>query len=137
MRREAGCGIESVEGDYQTMISHETCLAILDTISHPIVFVDNDHVILYLNRPAERRYYDERGYSNLVGKSLFECHNPASQEKIKSLYSRMLKGEDEIFLTIRNDERITVVAVRDEAGNLLGYYERFEKISTALCPASL
>jgi hypothetical protein len=38
----------------------------------------------------------------------------------------MLKGEDEIFLTIRNDERITVVAVRDETGNLLGYYERFE-----------
>ena len=108
------------------MISHETCLAILDTISHPIVFVDNDHVIRYLNRPAERRYYDERGYSNLVGKSLFGCHNPASQEKIKSLHSRMLKGEDEIFLAIRNDERITVVAVRDETGNLLGYYERFE-----------
>jgi nitrogen-specific signal transduction histidine kinase len=32
------------------MISSEIYTAILDTIHHPIVFVDNDHVIRYLNK---------------------------------------------------------------------------------------
>jgi PAS domain S-box-containing protein len=111
------------------MISHKSCLAILDTINHPIVFVDNEHVVRYLNRLAEKRYYGERGYSDLIGKSLFDCHNPKSHEKIKALYGRLQKGEDEIFNWVNEQgERITVVAVRDQERNLIGYYERFEKV---------
>jgi len=38
-----------------------------------------------------------------------------------------MAGEDEVFLKVSDEnERITVVAVRDPGGNLIGYYERFE-----------
>ncbi len=59
--------------------------AILDSINSPIVFVDNTHTIRYLNEAARIRYYEERGYANLIGKSLFDCHHPASQQAILRL----------------------------------------------------
>jgi hypothetical protein len=42
------------------MISLDTSLAILDTIPHALLFVDNDHVIRHLNQPAEKKYYEKR-----------------------------------------------------------------------------
>jgi len=101
---------------------------ILETINSPIVFVDNDHIIRYLNKAARIRYYERRGYSELIGKSLFECHNPSSRENIKRLHDKLLAGEDEIFLKVNKyQEKITFVGVRDPDGRLVGYYERFEK----------
>jgi len=103
--------------------------ALLDSINSPIVFVDNDHIIRYLNKAARVRYYQLRGNANLIGKSIYDCHNQASQEEMGRLYQRLIAGEDEIFLNInRFQERVTVVGVRDADGELLGYYERFEKI---------
>ena len=114
------------------MISQHTYLAILDTVNHPIVFVDTDHVIRYLNKPAMKRYYEVRGYSDLIGKSLFDCHNEDSRTHIMTLYERLRAGENEIFLKIgKFNEKITVIAVRDGNGTLLGYYERFEKDENA------
>lgn len=102
--------------------------ALLDCIDSPIVFVDNGHVIRYLNKAAKIRYYEKRGYSDLIGKSLFECHNPVSQEHIRLIHKRLLNGEGEIFLKVNKDkEKITVVGVRNANGQMLGYYERFEK----------
>lgn len=105
------------------------CSSILDTIPHPIVFVDNGHVIRYLNKAAKGRYYERRGYSNLEGKSLFDCHNAESRQQIERIHARLLEGENEIFLKINKDrEKITVVGVRDPEGKLIGYYERFETV---------
>lgn len=102
--------------------------ALLNSISSPIVFVDNDHVIQYMNKAAEIRYYQKRRYSNLIGKSLFDCHNPKSENQIKQIHSKLLAGKNEIFLKVNDDnEKITVIAVRDNTGNLIGYYERFEE----------
>lgn len=106
---------------------------ILDSINSPIVFVDNNHIIRYLNKAARIRYYEKRGYSDLIGRSLFDCHNPASQEAIQCLHERLMAGENEIFLKINKDqERVTVVGVRATDGQLLGYYERFEKATEHL-----
>lgn len=106
----------------------KTCEAILDSIDSPIVFVDNNHIIRYLNKAAKVRYYEKRGYSDLINKSLFDCHNPASREYIERIHDRLLTGETAIFLKVNEDqERITVVGIRNAAGQLLGYYERFEK----------
>jgi DUF438 domain-containing protein len=101
--------------------------AILDSIDNPIVFVDNNHIIRYLNKAARIRY-EKRGYADLIGKSLFDCHNQASTESINRIHDRLLAGEATVFLKVNKDqERITVVGVRSNAGQLLGYYERFEK----------
>jgi nitrogen-specific signal transduction histidine kinase len=96
------------------MISKDICFAILDRISHPIVFVDNDHIIQYLNLPAKKRYYDQRGYSDLKGKSIFDCHNGLSKKKILEIHDRFTKGENEICIGVFKGEKITVVAVRTQ-----------------------
>ena len=111
------------------MISLDISLAILDTLPHAMLFVDNDHVVRHLNRRAEKKYYEQRGLSNLIGKSLFDCHAAASHPKIVDLHRRLVAGEDEIFLVVTpENERVTMIAVRDRQRNLLGYYERFEKV---------
>jgi hypothetical protein len=119
-----------------TVISFETTLAILDSINHPLVFVDTGHIIRHLNRPAEKKYYEQRGLSDLVGKSIFDCHAPTSRTKIVELHARLQAGEDEIFMDVNDqNERITMIAVRDRKRNLLGYYERFEKSGAAQAKA--
>ena len=45
---------------------------ILNSYPYPIVFVDNDYIIRFINKNAQYHYYEERGYKNLIGKSLFE-----------------------------------------------------------------
>jgi hypothetical protein len=49
---------------------------------------------------------------------------------ILAIVKRFRSGEDEVFLTARRGERIFMRAVRDEAGALVGYYERYEVSSS-------
>lgn len=101
---------------------------ILNSYPYPIVFVDNDYIIRYLNRNAEYHYYEERGYKNLIGKSLFECHNhEASIEKIKNGYEEIKKNGKEIFITVTaRNQRVYMQGVKDSKGNWIGFFERFE-----------
>lgn len=118
-------------------MNREIYEALLDTVLSPIVFVDNDHIIRFLNKPAKDRYYRKQGYSDLIGKSLFDCHNKASEKLTKHIHDRLMAGEDEVFLKLSDDNyRITVVAVRDHSGNLIGYYERFEQLAEPVNPAA-
>ena len=69
---------------------------ILNSYPYPIVFVDNDYIIRYMNRNAEYHYYEERGYKDLIGKSLFECHShEKSIERIKMEYEGIKKNGKE------------------------------------------
>jgi hypothetical protein len=81
-----------------------------------------------MNKKAEYHYYQERGYRNLIGKSLFDCHqDPRSEEMIKAAVEKLKNHANEMFLKISvRNERVYIVPVRDENGDLLGYYERFE-----------
>lgn len=112
------------------MLDIPTYEAILDSIHHRLVFVDNDHVIRYLNRAARQWFYQKRGFSELVGQSIFDCHKPASREKLLELYARLQQGEEAVFVKItKENEKASMVAVRDEQGRLLGYFERFERLN--------
>ena len=102
--------------------------SLLDSIPYPVVFIDTDHIIRYLNKRAKYHYYQERGYSELVGKSLFECHSEKSAEMIKKTVEKFRNHHYEVFLGVNvRNERTYIVPVRDEEGGLIGYYERFEK----------
>lgn len=109
--------------DREKMLSY-----ILDAYPYPVVFVDCEHVIRYLNKRAEYHYYQERGYRDLIGKSLFDCHqNPKSVEMIKSTVEKLKNHANEVFLHVNyRNERVNIVPVRDENGELIGYFERFE-----------
>jgi transcriptional regulator with PAS, ATPase and Fis domain len=111
------------------MSNQNLILSFLDSIHAPVVFVDNDHIIRYLNGKAEERYYRLRGYADLVGKSLFDCHNEESQMQIVKLYKRLEQGEDSISWEDPSKfERFTLVAVRDDHNQIIGYYEITEQL---------
>ena len=63
----------------------------------------------------------------LIGKSLFECHNEASVEKIKQAVEKLKNHANEMYLGVTVDnQRFYLNPVRDEKGRLVGFFERFE-----------
>lgn len=107
------------------MIDSNLISALLDSLKEPVVFADTDHIILYMNKAAIKRYVD-RGGAGLVGKSLLECHNEQSQQMILEILAGMKDGEEERLITDNKKHRIYMRAVRSPDGQLLGYYERYE-----------
>ena len=100
---------------------------ILDSLPYPVVFVDTGHVIRYLNRAARYHYYCERGYDDLVGKSLFACHGEQSRKKIEQMVEKLKDHAGEMLVKVNaRNQRLYLNPVRDEKGQLVGYFERFE-----------
>lgn len=100
---------------------------ILDALPFPVVFVDADHIIRFLNKRAKFHYYEERGYRDLVGASIFDCHNEKSKERIIAIVEKLKNHGRESFLAINEkNERVFVTPVRDDEGQFIGYFERFE-----------
>jgi DUF438 domain-containing protein len=98
------------------------CYAILDSLVEEIVFVDTEHIIRYMN-PAGKKHYASRG--GAVGKSLFACHNEQSVTRIKDLFDELKAGTEEVLYIDTKQHRVYMRAVRDQSGNLVGYYERY------------
>ncbi|MBP1563928.1 MAG: PAS domain-containing protein [Oscillospiraceae bacterium] len=93
----------------------------------PVVICNLRHEMIYLN-PAARNNYAKHG--ELVGKRIFDCHNPESNEKIREVVEWFAKSpENNLVFTFRNDKTnkdVYMVALRDENGALIGYYEKHE-----------
>ena len=101
--------------------------AILDNDEAPIVACDDKHIIRYMNKEAAKRYAKSGGYE-LSGKSIFDCHNERSREMISKVaeYLKEHADIDKIF-TFHNEEEnkdVYMVALRDEEGRFIGYYEK-------------
>ena len=111
------------------MVKLETLLLLLDSIDEEIVLVDTNHKIVFMNRRALEEY-KHRGGKSLIGKSIFDCHNENSKKTILEVYERLKNGEDEVELERSPSVRTFVRSVRDHNGNLIGYFERFEKNNT-------
>jgi DUF438 domain-containing protein len=107
--------------------------AILDSLKDPVVFVDTSHTVRYINRAAETHYKEGR---TLLGRSIMDCHNPASNAVIREVFAALEKGEDERLITDSPERRIYMRAVRDADGRLFGYYERYESRVYATEPPS-
>jgi len=107
--------------------------AILDSLRDPILVADTDHVIRYMNRAAITHY---EGGEGLIGRSLLDCHNPTSQQIIKETLTFLQTGGEERMISEDGNRRIYMRAVRDPAGRLLGYYERYEYMTNGgeTCP---
>lgn len=105
------------------MIDKALTANILNSLKDPLLFVDTQHIIRYMNTAAIE-HYDEG--ANLLNQSVFACHNDQSKEMIRSVFSAFQAGEVERLITDDEKHRIYMRAVRDEEGQLLGYYERYE-----------
>ena len=98
-------------------------LLILDSWNKPIVFADTDHVIRYMNKPARRNYAK---WGDVVGKSLLDCHNEQSREIIKRSLVELTDGAREVEIVNSAKHRVYMRGVKDEKGELIGYYERYD-----------
>lgn len=100
---------------------------ILDAIPYPIMYVDVDHIIRYMNKKAEFYFYEVRGYRDLIGKNLLDCHDENIQKMIIRSVEKLKAHGSEIYLGVTTDNlRKYINPVRDENGELIGYFERFE-----------
>ncbi|MBR4554415.1 MAG: PAS domain-containing protein [Ruminococcus sp.] len=103
--------------------------AVLDADRAPVVLCEWGHKIVYMN-PAAIRRYAKWGGEKLIGKSLLDCHNEESQKKIHRVLDWfMLSRDNNIVYTFRNDKEnkdVYMVALRDDDGALIGYYEKHE-----------
>jgi nitrogen-specific signal transduction histidine kinase len=97
--------------------------ALLDSIKHPVLFANTDHVIRFMNKAAIAHY--EEGEA-LLGRSALDCHNESSKRQMIEILAAMQAGEEERLITDNDKNRIFMRAVRDADGRLLGYYERYE-----------
>ena len=66
----------------------------------------------------------------MVGKSLLDCHNAASREMIQKVldWFEESRSHNRIY-TFRNEQEnkdVYMVALRDDDGRLIGYYEKHE-----------
>lgn len=102
---------------------------IVDADEVQIVICDVDHTIVYMN-PAAIKRYEKRGGAALVGRSIMGCHNGASNEKIEQVveWFKKDKRNNKVY-TFRNDKEnkdVYMIAIRDDSGELIGYYEKHE-----------
>ena len=103
--------------------------AVLDADRAPIVLCKWGHEIVYMN-PAACERYAKQGGAALIGKSLLDCHNEESRKKISDVLDWfMLSKDNNIVYTFRNEKEnkdVYMVALRNDEGALIGYYEKHE-----------
>lgn len=102
--------------------------SVIDQDRAAVVICNLQHEIIYMN-PAAIKNYEKRGGAALIGKSLLNCHNEVSVEKIKQVVDWFLADESHnILYTYYNEKQnkdVYMVALREE-GRLIGYYEKHE-----------
>lgn len=99
--------------------------SIIDRDAAPIVVCDTTSVIVYMNPSAIKRYHRD-----LTGSNLKNCHNAKSNEMIDKVLKWFGESKDNnIIFTYHNDKEnkdVYMVALRDDDGTLIGYYEKQE-----------
>ena len=99
--------------------------SVIDSDKAPVVICDLEHTVVYMNPSAISRYKID-----LTGKSIKNCHNADSNAKIDRVVAWFKESNNNnIIFTLHDDKEnkdIYMVALRDENGKLIGYYEKHE-----------
>ncbi len=99
--------------------------SVLDADSAPVVLCNLEHSVVYMNPSAIEHYHID-----LTGKSIKLCHNAESNEKIDRVIAWFNKATDNnkvhTFYNNKENKDVYMIALRDEEGNLIGYYEKHE-----------
>ncbi|MBE5768885.1 MAG: PAS domain-containing protein [Clostridiales bacterium] len=104
---------------------NKLCRSILEQDKAPIVVCDAASKIVYMNPSAKTRYHKD-----LTGQSIRDCHPAKANLMIDKVLAWFQKSKDNnIIYTFRNDTEnkdVYMVALRDDHGDLIGYYEKHE-----------
>jgi len=103
--------------------------SMIDEDKAAVVICDTKHEIIYMN-PAACENYNKWGGATLLGQNLLLCHNSCSQEMIHKVveWFRADRSHNRIY-THHNEKQnkdVYMIALRDEQGELIGYYEKHE-----------
>ncbi len=111
------------------MKCYEYFKSIIDQDICPVVICNIEHEIIYINPTAAERYAKKGGYK-LVGRSILDCHNENSNKKIKKVMEWFMKSPDNnrifTFHNSKENKDIYMIALRNDKGELIGYYEKHE-----------
>lgn len=103
--------------------------SVIDMDTAAVVICNLQHEIIYMNPAAGERYKKSGGLS-LVGSSLLDCHNEKSKVKIKQVVDWFLKSPENnrvyTFYNPKENKDVYMIALRDDTGALIGYYEKHE-----------
>ena len=103
--------------------------SVLDADRTAVVICDLEHRIIYMNPTAIDRY-KKWGGSELLGKSLLDCHNEKSREIIRKVVEWFKASKDNnlvyTFYNEKENKDVYMVALRDDTGELIAYYEKHE-----------
>ncbi len=112
---------------------HQLLKSVHDADPAPIVICDLASTVVYMNPAAVARYH-----ADLTGKSVLACHSPAACEKIAQVLAWFAASADHNRVyTFRNEKEnkdVYMVALRDERGALIGYYEKHEYRTAETAP---
>lgn len=103
--------------------------SVLEADRAAIVLCNLEHEIIYMNPVAMERY-GKWGGKALLGKSLLDCHNERSRELIGKVVDWFKVSKDHnivyTFYNQKENKDVYMVALRNDAGELIGYYEKHE-----------
>ena len=103
--------------------------SVLEQDRAAVVLCNLEHTVVYMN-PSACRHYAKYGGAAIVGRSLMNCHNEKSREIIEKVVAWFEASKDNnMIYTFRNEKEnkdVYMVALRDEEGTLIGYYEKHE-----------
>ena len=99
--------------------------SIIDADTQPVVVCDINSTVVYMNPASIKKYH-----CDITGKSIKDCHNSDSNDKIDRVIEWFSKSKDNNIVHTFYDEKenkdVYMVALRDEEGELIGYYEKNE-----------
>ncbi len=102
--------------------------SLIDQDRAAVVMCDLEHKICYMNPAAKLNYAAWGG--DLTGKCLLDCHNADSRRKIDEVIAWFQEDNSHNMIhTFYNEKQAKdgyMVALRDEDGRLIGYYEKHE-----------
>ena len=114
---------KSYVGFYKSIVDQDRCVVVICNLNHEIIYMN----------PAAVLNYEKWGGEKLIGRSLMECHNQASREKIRQVVDWFIEDDNHnIVYTFHNEKQnkdVYMVALREE-GKLIGYYEKHEYRNT-------
>lgn len=103
---------------------HTYFKSLIDQDTEEIVLCDLSHKILYMNPAASCQY------GALLGKDLMACHNERSAQLIRQVVAWFEKSPENnrvhTFYNEKKNKDVYMIALRDETGKLIGYYEKHE-----------
>lgn len=105
---------------FKSVIDEDRCV---------VVICNMEHQIIYMN-PAACQKYSKRGGAAMLGRSILDCHNEKSREMIVKVleWFKSDKSHNRIHIYYNEKENrdTYMIALRDEQGEMIGYYEKHE-----------